>query len=275
VVGNDYYNTGTFSIRWNSTTYATYAAWQTATGEEKIAGVNVGKTSNPLLVNPGSAGVSGGYNPAAVTGYIANPGSPAIGGGQNLLSLYGINVGAQDFFGNPALLNGSSIGADSQFASLFIGTPRLDWMVRADYRTALGSTTSPIWAAAEPPSGLCELGSADGSTIGLFNLGNTLGVLSCPPTFIPPWPDRQLVNRADYRVMLLSTTAPVMPVFQPPVTASIFPIFSNREGNPIVRDYSRALYSTSAVHPRVFTPLVTLTPSFWVQNPDSTLPDWW
>ena len=113
LVGNDYYNTGSFSIRWNSTTYTTFAAWQTATSQEKVGGVNVGLTSNPQLSAPGTGGTVGGYQPALLSAYAPASGSPVVGGGQNLSSLYAINVGSQDFYGNAALLHGSSVGADS------------------------------------------------------------------------------------------------------------------------------------------------------------------
>jgi len=113
LVGNDYYNTGTFSIRWNSVTYTTFAAWQTATGQEKVAGTDVHLAVNPQLASPGTGGTTNGYVPNLMRGYIANPGAPVFGAGQNLKTLYGIVVGATDFFGNRALLNGNSIGAGS------------------------------------------------------------------------------------------------------------------------------------------------------------------
>jgi len=115
VVGNDYFNTGAFSIRWNSTTYATFAAWQTATGQEKVAAVDVHLASDPLLIGPGGGGSYIGYNPVLLPYYTSKSGSPVFGAGQNLNTLYSINVGAIDFFGNRALQNGSSIGADSAF----------------------------------------------------------------------------------------------------------------------------------------------------------------
>lgn len=115
VVGNDYYNTGTFSIIWNGTTYTTFAAFQTATGQEKVAAVDVHLAVDPQLLNPGAGGSYIGYNPNNLPYYTSKSGSPIFGAGQNLLSLYSINVGAIDYFGNRALQNGSSIGADSAF----------------------------------------------------------------------------------------------------------------------------------------------------------------
>ncbi len=99
--GNDYYSTGTFAISWNGVGYASFSAWQAATGQEKISGVNVGLNANPTLVSPGG-GTSASYRLLA--------GSPAIGTGLDLNAQFSINPGSQDFYGN-ALSNPFSIGA--------------------------------------------------------------------------------------------------------------------------------------------------------------------
>jgi len=100
ITGNDWFNTGNFSMLWNGNTYTTYSSWQTATGQEKISGSNVGKTSNPLLMSPGAAGVTGGYAPALLKAYRLSQASPMISNGLNLFTVYGINVGSQDYYGN-------------------------------------------------------------------------------------------------------------------------------------------------------------------------------
>jgi hypothetical protein len=105
--GNDYFSAGTFGISWNGTSYSSFSAWQTATSQEKIAGVNVGLTSNPTLQNPGSGGTVGGYIPPAPTAYELLVGSPMIGAGLNLNTQFSINPGTQDYYGN-ANPNGSS-----------------------------------------------------------------------------------------------------------------------------------------------------------------------
>lgn len=104
IVGNDYYTTGTPNYQWNGTSYTTFASWQTASGAEKILGVNVGKTVNPLLVSPGTAG--------AVNYKLQNI-SPVSAAGLNLMSLYTINPGTQDYFLNAIPNSGGnySIGA--------------------------------------------------------------------------------------------------------------------------------------------------------------------
>ena len=65
--GNDYFGTATFN--WSGTSYSTFAAWQTATGQEKVSGSNAGLTSNPGLTSPGNGGTvnTGSYiTPGAI-----------------------------------------------------------------------------------------------------------------------------------------------------------------------------------------------------------------
>jgi hypothetical protein len=95
--GNDWPGTNTFN--WNGSTYSTFAAWQTATGQEKIAGVNVGLTSNPLFNSPGGGGTVGGYNPPNPTAYKYTATSPMAGAGLNVTTQYGVPTGPQDFYG--------------------------------------------------------------------------------------------------------------------------------------------------------------------------------
>jgi hypothetical protein len=112
--GNDYYGGG--QIAWNGTTYSTMAAWQTATGQEKIGGSNVGLTSNPQLTNPGGGGTTNGYNPSALTAYELVHGSPMIGAGINLSTQFSINPGVLDYYSdtipNGGAGTGFNVGAD-------------------------------------------------------------------------------------------------------------------------------------------------------------------
>lgn len=98
--GNDYFTLGSFSLTWNGVTYSSFAAWQTATSQEKISGSNVGLTSNPLLTNPGG-GTSGSY--------VLQVGSPMIGVGINLTTQFSISQGSRDYVGN-AIPNGIGTG---------------------------------------------------------------------------------------------------------------------------------------------------------------------
>lgn len=117
--GNDYYSTGAFSLTWGGTTYSSFAAWQTASAQEKVSGVNVGLTSNPTLANPGNAGtvstggaVTQASLAAALAAYyeLAHT-SPMFDTGLNLSSDFGINPGTQDFFGNAIAASTLSVGA--------------------------------------------------------------------------------------------------------------------------------------------------------------------
>jgi hypothetical protein len=92
-----YAPSGAFNIRsWstNNANYTSYASWQAVTGETG------GLVTNPLLSGTaGSVDTCGGGSLACPKQYTLQAGSPAIGAGSNLPSVYGIAVGARDFFG--------------------------------------------------------------------------------------------------------------------------------------------------------------------------------
>jgi hypothetical protein len=100
--GNNY--SGTINYFWNSSTYSSYAAWQTATGQEKnplSTGSDVGKTFAPGLVNAGGGGTIGyGNSLNTLTQYQLLSSSALIGVGLNLSTFASINDGGVDFFGN-------------------------------------------------------------------------------------------------------------------------------------------------------------------------------
>lgn len=104
--GNDWVAAGgsTNKFRWNGVNYTTFAAWQTATGQEKIAGSNVGFTSDPLMVS-------------ASTSAQLQSSSPMRGTGINLFTQYGIDQGSSDLYGNgiPSHIGtGYNVGADGR-----------------------------------------------------------------------------------------------------------------------------------------------------------------
>lgn len=95
LTGNDYYALGTYAITWNGTTYSTFAAWQTATSQEKIAAANVGFSANPeLYVLPSSNLSSSNSEFCRLT-----KDSTLLNGGVNLSTQYSIDPGTKDFFG--------------------------------------------------------------------------------------------------------------------------------------------------------------------------------
>lgn len=100
MLGNCYYGPSGVSLDWKGTNYSTFAAWQTASGLEKISGSNVGITSNPQLSSPGTAGIMGGWNADRLAGYKPTSGSPCITGGVDLHAQFGLIMPANDLFGN-------------------------------------------------------------------------------------------------------------------------------------------------------------------------------
>lgn len=111
---NDYF--GTTKIQWNGSSYATVALWQTATGQEKIGGVDVSLTSDPRLTSPGRGGTTNGYDPRSLTAYHLQHGSPMIGAGLSLAAQFSISPGPWDYYGDPIpnrrAWTGYNIGAD-------------------------------------------------------------------------------------------------------------------------------------------------------------------
>jgi hypothetical protein len=75
--GNDYFGGGTFSYNGNS--YATFSLWQTASGQEKINGVNVGLINDPAMYVPGGRFSNCGYVPAKVMAYNLKSCSAMVG----------------------------------------------------------------------------------------------------------------------------------------------------------------------------------------------------
>ena len=109
LVNNDYYGDANVVIEWNGTRYNTIADWQSASGEDpKALGVD------PELGAPGTGGTCNGWSSTcAKSAYSLKNGSPMLAHGIDLTAApYSLNVGTQDFFGNPIGGNaGYDIGA--------------------------------------------------------------------------------------------------------------------------------------------------------------------
>lgn len=126
--GNDYYSYGSgLNFSWNGTTYTSFAAWQTATGQEKIAGSNVGLTSNPQIYVPGGGwDIPSGSTASQLYAYYLQSGSPMVGAGVNLQTQFGINPGSQDFYSaavsSASLPVGASAGDFGTFAASCIAS---------------------------------------------------------------------------------------------------------------------------------------------------------
>lgn len=148
--GNDYFGNG--EIGWSSSTYSTFATWQTATGQEKIGGVNVGKTNEPRLVAFDAGGITGGYVPASLLAYQLQTGSPMVGGGIDVTAQYSVTYPTTDYYGVAITSSAKLIGAGQTIA----WTPGVGTCSSAT--TALGRMSSPPTATQEQANGtICSL----------------------------------------------------------------------------------------------------------------------
>ncbi|MFA6242020.1 MAG: hypothetical protein WC655_13890, partial [Candidatus Hydrogenedentales bacterium] len=95
--GNCYYTYGSpIQIAWGDDTYASLAAWQSATGQEAGTGFEV----DPKLMQPGAGGTIGDpHKLTTLSAYKLATGSPLVDKGLSLQSLYGIDPGARDYYG--------------------------------------------------------------------------------------------------------------------------------------------------------------------------------
>lgn len=100
--GNNYWSSGgTFVIKWGGSTYSSLDSWRTASGLERIGTTNVGFSVDPQLANPGGGGTLGDADLLdTLTAYQLQPYSPLREAGLNLTSLFGLNPGPIDFYGD-------------------------------------------------------------------------------------------------------------------------------------------------------------------------------
>ncbi|MBX7257627.1 MAG: right-handed parallel beta-helix repeat-containing protein [Candidatus Hydrogenedentes bacterium] len=108
--GNCYYTYGgPIQIAWGTDTFSSLDAWRTSTGHERDSGLEL----DPRLIQPGVGPTIGDPRKLpTLTAYKLKSGSPVIGKGLDLKTLFGIDVGARDYYGGPIPAgNGFSIGA--------------------------------------------------------------------------------------------------------------------------------------------------------------------
>ncbi len=104
--GNCYFAEGSGSSKWanQKSVYSTLAAWQEATGQERIDQQRTGWDFDPGLINPGKAGtITDPRDLPNIQAYQLDPGSALIDSGLNLGELFGVDIGETDFFGNPSI----------------------------------------------------------------------------------------------------------------------------------------------------------------------------
>jgi hypothetical protein len=100
--GNLYWSSGAaFRIKYQGATYSSIAAWRTATNNEKVNSNPTGVTANPNFNTSGGGTIIYPNQTYQLNAYKLTAGSPALNVGLNLSSLYAINIGTRDFFGNP------------------------------------------------------------------------------------------------------------------------------------------------------------------------------
>jgi hypothetical protein len=116
LTGNDYFSGGGMNLIINSTGYNSLAALQAA-GFEKVSSTPVGTTANPNLAGTFPAGNCNlapavGWTASCPLPYQLTTSSPAgKTNGLNLNTIYGIVVGARDFYGNAITPSTLPIGA--------------------------------------------------------------------------------------------------------------------------------------------------------------------
>jgi hypothetical protein len=87
---------------WGGAYYSTLNAWRSATGQEKVNGVPSGYSVDPMMNAPGEgATINNAALLNSLTAYKLLSGSPMIDRGLNLSTLFQINPGAVDFWGDP------------------------------------------------------------------------------------------------------------------------------------------------------------------------------
>lgn len=173
--GNDYFNgSGTFALRWGTTTYTSLSAWLAAAPtQERVSGTVVAKNVNPLLTSPGGGGTIGNADllETSLTAYKLQAGSPLIDAGLNLPALFGTSTGPRDFYGDSIPQNGAfDIGADEYFATLPGPTPTVAAPASASPSPVTGTSTA-----------LSVLGADDG---GEANLTYTWSLVGTPPAAV-------------------------------------------------------------------------------------------
>ena len=113
-MGNNYYaEDGKFMITWGDKNYTSFPSWRNGTGQEMLSGVPVGSSINPLLMNTGGGRtIRNAFHLNTLSAYRLQPSSPLIQAGLDLFSLFGIDQGSRDFYGNKSPLGGRfDIGA--------------------------------------------------------------------------------------------------------------------------------------------------------------------
>ena len=114
--GNCYWSSGgAFSVAG----YSSLAAWQAATGQEKLNGNPVGQSVNPQLNNPGNGQTVTATTLSSLTAYTLLSTSPLLTTGLTPAAVGATSFGTTDFYGN-TLGTVYSVGADDPYATITV-----------------------------------------------------------------------------------------------------------------------------------------------------------
>jgi hypothetical protein len=119
IQGNDWWpGEGRFDVLWGSRSLASLAEVRAGTGMESVAGQPLGLSAAPEVCALGHGATMYPESPQSLTAYELRSGSPLIGAGLDLAKLFGTEVGAHDFGGDPVARESSfDVGADERRTS--------------------------------------------------------------------------------------------------------------------------------------------------------------
>jgi len=132
-----YTGTGNPNYLWGGSSYTSFSAWKTGSGQDAH-----GLYVDPLLNNPTYHAIG-----KPVTAFTLQNGSPAINAGADLVALGKVaTMGTHDFFGNPIPQGGAyDIGAyESGGSPLPTNTPTTQPTIQPPTNTPSGPTPTPI-----------------------------------------------------------------------------------------------------------------------------------
>jgi hypothetical protein len=111
--GNDYWAYSSNPVfLWGNGYYTSLTQWQSATGQETLNGSPTGYSVDPMMNTPGAGpSINNSALLNTLTAYQLLPGSPMIDSGLNLPTLFQINPGPVDFWGNAIQGPAHEIGA--------------------------------------------------------------------------------------------------------------------------------------------------------------------
>lgn len=153
--GNAYATTGgSFNIVWGGTWHSSLASWRSATGQERIGGIDTGMVADPRHVAPAQGMTFDDTSMLrGLYGYRLRADSPLIDAGLDLRAL-GVNAGTRDYYAGAVPFNGGrlDIGAHEYAGECYWSISPATASAPAEGTTAgsfaVSTTNAPCgWAA--------------------------------------------------------------------------------------------------------------------------------